>query len=84
VHPLVRSEAGLVVLVVAAALVTYVGLAITVSGQEHLAGLLVLLGGLWSLRAAPRAHDRLHQEHGEPSHALWGRNDRFKPSWWPW
>ena len=80
---LVRTEPGLVIVLAATLLVTYVGLAVLVSGEHRFVGLLVLVGGLWSLVAAPVVHDRLHRERGEDSHALWGRGERWKPPWWP-
>ena len=80
---LVRTHVGLVVVVSVALLVTYVGLAMYLSGRERFAGALTLIAGVWSIVAAPVVHDRLHRERGEPGHALWGRNDRFKPPWWP-
>lgn len=80
---LVSTEIGLVVSIAAGVLVAYVGLAVCVSGRERFVGALVLLLGLWSVAAAPVVHDRLHRERGEPSHALWGRDDRRKPVWWP-
>ena len=80
---LVRTEAGLVAGILAALLVTYMGLAITISGRHRFAGVLVLAVGLWAVVAAPLLHDRQHREHGEPSHAVWGRDDRRRPSWWP-
>jgi hypothetical protein len=80
---LVRTEVGLVATFATAVLVGYIGLAITVAGKHRAAGLAVLLLALWSMVAAPVSHDRLHREHGEQSHALWGRNDRWKPRWWP-
>ncbi len=64
-------------------IVAYVGLAVVISGDDQLAGALVLALGLWSMFAAPVVHDRMHRERGEVSHAVWGRNDRRKPPWWP-
>ena len=83
VRLLVRTEAGLVGVVFVCVLVSYIGLAVFVSGEHRVVGLLVLVGGLWSLVAAPVVHDRLHREHGEESHVVWGRGDRRKPPWWP-
>ena len=80
---LVRTEVGLVVGFAVALLVAYIGLAIFVSGTNRLAGALVLIAGVWSMVSAPVVHDRLHREHGEASHAVWGRDDRRKPPWWP-
>jgi hypothetical protein len=80
---LVRTEAGLVVVVAVSLLVAYIGLAIAVSGRERLVGVLVLVAGVWSLCSAPVVHDRLHRENGEESHVVWGRGDRRKPPWWP-
>ena len=79
----VSTEIGLVVAFAAALLVAYVGLAVTISGENRFAGVLVLGLGVWSMVAAPVVHDRLHRERGEPSHAVWGRDDRRKPPWWP-
>lgn len=79
----VSTEIGLVVAFAAALLVAYVGLAVTISGENRFAGVLVLGVGVWSMVAAPVVHDRLHRERGEPSHAVWGRDDRRKPPWWP-
>jgi hypothetical protein len=83
VRLLVRTEVGLVVVLAVALLVSYVGLAVFVSGEHRFVGFLVLVGGLWSLVAAPVVHDRLHREHAEDAHALWGRGNRWKPPWWP-
>ena len=80
---LVRTEIGLVVVVAVSLLVAYIGLAVCVSGQHRFVGVLVLVLALWSLVAAPIVHDRLHRERGEPSHVIWGRDERRKPSWWP-
>ena len=60
-----RSAAGL--------LVAYVGLAVSISGQDRLVGGLVLVLGLWLMVAAPVVHDRLHRERGEESHAAVGQ-----------
>ena len=79
----VSTEIGLVVAFAAALLVAYVGLAVTISGENRFAGVLVLVLGVWSMVSAPVVHDRLHRERGEPSHAVWGRDDRRKPPWWP-
>ena len=81
---LVRTEVGLVVAFAVGMLVTYVGLALTVSGisgPDRFVGWLVLAAGLWLMLAAPVVHDRGHRERGEDSHALWGRDDRRKPPW---
>jgi len=83
VRQVVSTEIGLVVAFAAALLVAYVGLAVTISGENRFAGVLVLGLGVWSMVAAPVVHDRLHRERGEPSHAVWGRDDRRKPPWWP-
>ena len=80
---LVRTEIGLVVAFGAAVLVSYVGLAVCISGQNRFAGALVLLLGLWCMGSAPVKHDQLHRERGEETHAVWGRGDRRKPPWWP-
>ena len=80
---LVQTEIGLVVGFAAGLLVAYVGLAVTISGQDKFAGCLVLVFGLWLMVSAPVTHDRVHRERGEESHALWGRHDRRKPRWWP-
>ncbi len=81
---LVRTEIGLVVTFAAGVLVGYVGLAVSVSGHtphDRFIGSLVLVLGLWLMLSAPVVHDRVHRERGEDSHALWGRNDRWKPRW---
>jgi len=83
VRTLVRTEIGLIVALGVGLLVAYVGLAVTISGQDQLIGFLVLALGLWLLLAAPVVHDRLHRERGEEGHAVWGRGDRRKPPWWP-
>jgi hypothetical protein len=83
VRVLVRTEIGVTVVMAAMVLVSYVGLAIAVSGEHRLAGVVVLAAGLWALCAAPVVHDRLHRENGEESHVVWGRGDRRKPPWWP-
>jgi hypothetical protein len=82
VRRLVRSEVGLLLTVVNALIVVYVGFALYVSGQHRLLGALVLIVGLGSMVYAPLVHDRLHRLQGEETHALWGRNDRRKPPWW--
>ena len=76
------TEVGLVVAFVAGVLVAYVGLAVSVSGDDRFAGGLVLVLGGWTMVAAPVVHDRMHRERGEPGHAVWGRGDRRKPPWW--
>ena len=83
VRLLVRTEVGLVAVIAVSVLVSYVGLAIFVSGEHRFVGFLVLVAGLWSLVGAPILHDRLHRERGEDPHAIWGRGDRRKPPWWP-
>jgi hypothetical protein len=83
VRRLVGTEIGLVVVFGACLLVTYVGLAVFVSGRNRFAGVLVLIAGVWSLGYLLVVHDRVHRERGEPRHAVWGRNDRRKPPWWP-
>jgi hypothetical protein len=83
VRLLVRTEIGLVVAFAAGLLVAYVGLAVSISGQDRFVGVLVLVLGLWSMLSAPVVHDRVHRERGEESHAVWGRADRRKPPWWP-
>jgi hypothetical protein len=79
----VRTEIGLVVVFTVGLLVVYIGLAVFISGRDRFAGALVLVLGLWTMIAAPIAHDRQHREAGEDSHAVWGRGDRRKPPWWP-
>jgi membrane protein YdbS with pleckstrin-like domain len=83
VRQVVSTEIGLVVAFAVALLVAYVGLAVTISGENRFAGVLILVLGVWSMVAAPVVHDRVHRERGEPSHAVWGRDDRRKPPWWP-
>jgi hypothetical protein len=83
VRQLVRTEVGLVVGFAVALLVAYIGLAVFVSGDHRFAGFLVLVVGVWAMVSAPGVHDRLHRERGEPSHAVWGKDDRRKPPWWP-
>ena len=80
---LVRTEAGLVAGILAGLLVTYIGLAVAVSGVHRAVGVLVLALGVWMTGAAPVLHDRQHRESGQPGHAVWGRGERRKPSWWP-
>jgi high-affinity Fe2+/Pb2+ permease len=82
VRLLVRTEIGLIVAIAVGLLVAYVGFAISVTGRHTFAGVVVLLAGLWSMGYAPVLHDRIHREHGEESHAVWGRGDRRKPPWW--
>jgi hypothetical protein len=82
VRHLVRTEVGLIVVFAAGLLVSYTGLAVFVSGRDRFMGGVVLVLGLWVTLAAPVVHDRLHRERGEESHALWGRADRWKPTWW--
>jgi hypothetical protein len=83
VRNLVRTEIGLVVAFAVGLVVVYVGFAVFMSGEDRLAGGLVLVLGLWLMLYAPIVHDRLHREWGEESHALWGKQDRRKPRWWP-
>jgi hypothetical protein len=83
VRLLVRTEIGLVVALAAGLLVAYVGLAVYVSGEHRFMGGVVLVLAVWWMAAAPIVHDRLHREGGEESHAVWGRQDRRKPPWWP-
>jgi hypothetical protein len=73
----------MVLTILAGLLVAYVGLAVYVSGSDSFVGGAVLVLGLWLAVAAPVVHDRVHREHGEASHALWGKDDRRKPPWWP-
>ncbi len=80
---LVQTEMGLILAVASGLLVAYVGLAVSISGRDRIAGCLVLVLGLWWMLAAPVVHDRAHRERGEESHALWGRQDRRRPPWWP-
>jgi hypothetical protein len=79
----VATEPGLLAAVLAGLLVGYIGLAVLVSGAHRVWGGVVLLLGLWCLLRAPVTHDRCHLTRGEPAHAVWGRGDRRKPSWWP-
>jgi len=83
VRHLVTTEIGLMIAFATGLLVAYVGLAVCISGQDRFVGGLVLVIGLWSMLSAPIVHDRIHRERGEESHALWGRQDRRKPPWWP-
>jgi hypothetical protein len=83
VRRVVSTEIGTVLAFAAGLLVTYVGLALTLSGRERFAGVLVLALGLWAVISAPVTHDQLHRERGEPGHAVWGRGERRKPPWWP-
>jgi hypothetical protein len=83
VRHLVRTEIGLVVAFAGGLLVAYMGLAVTISGDDRFMGFLVLVLGLWLMLYAPVVHDRVHRERGEESHAVWGRQDRRKPPWWP-
>jgi hypothetical protein len=83
VRQLVRTEIGLVVAIGVGLVVAYVGMAVCISGQDRFAGAVVLVFGLWFMLYAPIVHDRIHREHGEASHAVWGRGDRRKPPWWP-
>lgn len=80
---LVRTEIGLVVAIAVGLVVAYVGFAVFISGQDRSAGAVVLVFGLWFMAYAPVVHDRVHREHGEESHAIWGKGDRRKPPWWP-
>ena len=80
---LVTTEIGLVVAFGVGVLVSYIGLAVFVSGENRLAGALVLVLGVWLMIKAPVTHDRLHRERGEAGHAVWGKGDRRKPPWWP-
>jgi hypothetical protein len=81
VRVLVRTEVGLVVVFAASLLVTYVGLAVTVSGRDRLAGFLVLVLGAWAMVSAPVVHDRQHRERGEECRAVWGRGGPRRPPW---
>jgi high-affinity Fe2+/Pb2+ permease len=83
VRLLVRTEIGLVVAFAVGLLVAYMGLAVSISGDDRFMGFLVLVLGLWLMLYAPVLHDRIHRERGEESHAVWGRQDRRKPPWWP-
>jgi hypothetical protein len=82
VRRLLATEIGFVVAFGIGVLVAYVGLAVFVSGENRLAGALVLVLGLYLVVKAPVEHDRLHRERGEPGHAVWGKGDRRKPPWW--
>jgi high-affinity Fe2+/Pb2+ permease len=83
VRLLVRTEVGLVVAFAVGLLVAYMGLAVSISGDDRFMGFLVLVLGLWLMLYAPVVHDRIHRERGEEAHAVWGRQDRRKPPWWP-
>jgi hypothetical protein len=82
VRRLVATEIGAVLAFAVGLLVTYVGLAVTVSGRERFLGVLALAAGLWAMVATPVVHDQLHRERGEPGHAVWGRDEHRKPPWW--
>jgi hypothetical protein len=82
VRRLVATEIGAVLAFATGLLVSYVGLAVTVSGRDRFAGVLVLAAGVWVMVSTPVVHDQLHRERGEPGHAVWGRDDRRKPRWW--
>jgi high-affinity Fe2+/Pb2+ permease len=82
VRRLVGTEIGLVVTFVVGMFVAYIGLAVSISGHERAVGVLVLAAGVWLMLAAPVVHDRVHRDAGQSTHALWGRDDRWKPSWW--
>jgi hypothetical protein len=82
VRRLVATEIGAVLAFAAGLLVSYVGLAVAVSGRDRFVGVLVLAAGLWAMVSTPVVHDQLHRERGEPGHAVWGRDDRRKPGWW--
>jgi hypothetical protein len=82
VRRLVTTEIGAVLAFAVGLMVTYVGLAVTVSGQHRFTGVLVLAAALWATLSVPLVHDQLHRERGEPAHAVWGRNERRKPAWW--
>jgi hypothetical protein len=80
---LVRTEVGMVATIAVALLVTYIGFAIFMADKHRVGGFLVLVAGIWAFFASPVLHDQLHRERGENSHAVWGRNERRKPPWWP-
>lgn len=79
---LVGTEIGLIVGLLAGALVTYVGVAVAFSGRDRVIGAGVLVLGGWLMLAVLVVHDRAHLERGEPGHALWGLAGRRKPRWW--
>ena len=80
---LVTTEIGLVVVFATGLLVSYIGLAVFISGKDRFMGALVLVLGLWMMISAPVVHNRAHRERGEAGHALWGPAERWKPRWWP-
>lgn len=41
---------------------------------------LVVVGGLIEV-SGPLLHDRRHRAAGEAPHAMWGEDDRHKPTW---
>lgn len=79
---LVVTEIGVVLAFGVGLLVTYVGLAVAVTGRDRVVGVLVLGAGLWAMVSAPVVHDQEHRQRGEPGHAVWGRDERRKPPWW--
>ena len=83
VRLLVRTEFGMVAVMAVGLLVTYIGIALFVSGQHRLPGVLVFVAGVWTFFGSPVTHDQLHRERGERTHAVWGRDERRKPPWWP-
>jgi hypothetical protein len=82
VRHLVRTEVGLVFTFATGMLVAYIGLAVSISGRDRFAGIIVLVVGLWLMVSAPVVHDRAHRDAGQDGHAVWGKNDRWKPRWW--
>lgn len=79
---LVTTEIGLVLAFAGGLLVSYIGLAVFISGKNRFVGALVLVLGLWMMISAPVVHNRAHRERGEAGHALWGPDERWKPPWW--
>jgi hypothetical protein len=80
VRRVVRTEVGLVLTFVIGMLVAYIGLGVSISGRDRFVGVVVLVVGLWLTAFAPVVHDRAHRDAGEDGHAVWGNNDRWKPS----
>jgi len=75
-------QPGAAVLFVAGAVVGLIGVGLIIS-QQWVLGLLAAVLGLTLEVSGAALHDRRHRRRGERPHAMWGLDDRNRPSWRP-
>lgn len=61
------------------AIAAFVGLGLTMSSHVVI-GLVLTLVGMLVVFTMPVLHDRRHLRRGEAPHAMWGTNDKNRPS----